>query len=254
MIIKDIKILLKSEDMALDRVICTLEKIEDILILQRNYKGEPMMHTVVGSYRELHDDSKNSPTSERFLMELLLQCCCLDCVTDYDEVYVFNTAVSVFMKDILEWYAGRELLEYYDEVDASVIPIMLVLRHQTSMSQLREIFQKYIHSIPTIEQLRDEKFQIIKTEVEEWIYRRWTRMPTLFPSIKEDFITSHRRGNAVAGYKRVLSALIILFDTSTPAKMLYSMVNHYLPQVAQHVSHFNEEAIERAYEMRASIK
>ncbi|MBR4298589.1 MAG: hypothetical protein IKT59_02645 [Bacteroidales bacterium] len=249
-----IEIMLKSEDVVFDRVICTLEKLEDILIVERNCKSESLIHTVIGSCRDFHDDSNNSATSEMLLEELLLQCHCLDFVADYEDTDIFNTAVTVYMKALLEWYAGRTSLSYYDEVDSSVIPIMLVLHRRISLFQLNDIFQAYVHSIPTIEHLHDERFQIFKAEVEEWIYGRRTWMPIPVLSKNEDVITSHRRGNAVDGYKRIMSSIIILSDTSSPAKILYKIVDNYLPQVAQQVSHINEETIDRAYEMRTRIR
>ena len=246
---------LESEDDIFHRIIIALERLERFLNSERGLSGSELKLTAVGTERDLHDDVKNVPTRETYFYEILLQCLCLSiAAVPYEDGDVFETAVESFMTDLLEWYAGRELLEHYDEVDASVIPIVLVLTDQINGNNPDEMLRKYFYNIPLADRSNEEKCRIIKTEVEGWFDVRWLWRPTPIHLDKSGDITSHRRGNAVDGYKRVLLALIILFDTSEPAKMLYSIVKNYLPQIAQQVPNFNEEAIERAYEMRAHIR
>ena len=165
---------------------------------------------------------------------------------------MFDTAVESFMKDLLEWYAGRELLDYYDEVDASVIPVIVALTYQSN--NIAEIFQKYVYTIPTIEQSHEEKYQAIKTGVESWLLGKHLAEESLkqpvFDSDKDGYITPHVRGNAVDGYKRVISALTTMFDTSAPVKMFYKMVNKYLPHITKQISSINEESIDELYERK----
>lgn len=244
---------LQSEDNIFHRTIIALERLERFLNIERGFSGDSLKHTAIGTSRDFHDDSKYVPTRDSYFMELSIQCSTLYVAAHYEDKEVFITAVEAFMKDLLEWYAGRELLDYYDEVDASVIPIMVALTYQSN--NIDEIFQKYVYTTPTVEQSHEEKYQAIKTGVESWLLGKHLAEESLkqplLQSNKDGYITSHIRGNAVDGYKRVISALTTMFDTSAPTKMLYKMVDKYLPYVVQQIPNVNEETIDDLYEKKA---
>jgi len=244
---------LQSEDNNFHRTIIALERLERFLNSERGLNNSELKSTAIGTSRDFHDDAKNTPTRESYFMELSIQCSTLYIAAHYDDKEVFETAVEAFMKDLLEWYAGRELLDYYDEVDACVIPIMVALTYQSN--NIDEIFQKYVYAIPTVEQSHEEKYQAIKTGVESWLLGKHLAEESLKQpqslSNQEGYITSHIRGNAVDGYKRVISALTTMFDTSAPSKMLYKMVDKYLPYIVQQFPSVNEETIDDLYEKKA---
>lgn len=241
--IGDIQVQLQSEDNVFHNVIIALERLEQFL-----YKGKSdLLTTAIGTSRDLHDDEKRVSTELVYFEELALQCGSLRFAASYDDKAIFKVAVEAFVRDLLEWYAGRQFLEYYDEVDASVIPIIVAL---TNGKNIDDVFQKYVYSFPQIEETQEEKYHKVKHGMEDWIMARHImeeRQTESFLSETDGLITSHSRGNVIDGYKRIIAALTTKFETSAAVKMFYKIVQEYLPSVTQMMPNINEESIDELY-------
>lgn len=244
---------LQSEDNNFHRTIIALERLERFLNSERERSASELKLTAVGTDRDYHDDVKHVPTRDSYFMELALQCNTLYMTAHYDDSEVFRIAVESFMKDLLEWYAGRYLLDYYDEVDASVIPIIVAITYESN--NVSEIFQKYVYTIPSVERTQEEKYIMVKEGVEAWLlgrhYAEVSANNSPIQTGNESYVTPHVRGTALDGYKRIIAALTTSFDTSAPVKMFYKMVNKYLPGITKQISDINEEAIDELYEKKA---
>ena len=144
---------LQSEDNNFHRTIIALERLEIFLNEERKVSAQ-LQQTAIGTDRDRHNESKNLPSKESCLMELLLQCNTLCVTAGYDDKEIFNAAVEAFLHNLLEWYAGRQLLDYYDEVDASVVPLISALTYQ---SNVMDVFQEYVYRIPEREKTIEEK-------------------------------------------------------------------------------------------------
>lgn len=235
---------LQSEDNVFHRTIIALERLERFLCKD----NDKLKITAIGTSRDLHDDKKNIPTNDSYYMELSIQCGMLYIAANYENKEVFDVAVEAFMNDLLEWYAGRQLLESYDEVDACVIPIIMALSYKSN--NIDEIFQEYVYSFPKIEMSDDEKYQMVKSGMEKWLIARHIMQENLSENNMLEstgLITTHSRGKAVEGYKRIISALSSRFDTSAPLKMFYKMIKEYLPQITQMMPNINEDSIDELY-------
>ena len=235
---------LQSEDNNFHRTIIALERLEIFLNEERKVSAQ-LQQTAIGTDRDRHNESKNLPSKESCLMELLLQCNTLCVTAGYDDKEIFNAAVEAFLHNLLEWYAGRQLLDYYDEVDASVVPLISALTYQSNMM---DVFQEYVYRIPEREKTIEEKYDEVESGIRAWIEGQDHKRKELyqFSSYKEDdgLITSHRRGDAIDGFKRIMCGMCSMFRISAPAMMVYNVVNQYLPKITAMCPHINKETIE----------
>lgn len=100
---------LQMEDDAFHRNIVALERLEAFLN-HANKRQVNLLQTAVGTDRDHHPDDMDS-TEEMCYLELQLACKGLYMCASYPDAEVFNIAVEAFMKDLLEWYGGRSLLD-----------------------------------------------------------------------------------------------------------------------------------------------
>lgn len=242
--IGDLQKQLQSEDNNFHRTLIALERLE--MFLNKERGTNLLKQTAVGTNRDLHDDTKNLPTYESYILELSLQCLTLYLTAGYDDKEIFNTAVKAFMNDLLEWYAGRELLDFYDEVDASVIPIIVAI---TRSADVFEVFEKYVSHVSLEIKSSEDGYNQTKSGVETWILgQHLSKQPINQPT--EGYITSHNRGEAFEGYKRVIKALCVMCSDSAPVKMFYKLVSQHLPHITQQLPDTNEESIDKLFEMK----
>lgn len=67
----------------------------------------------------------------------------------------------------------------------------------------------------------------------------------------EDFVfTQHQRGDAVDGYKRLIMAMLSLYDEAMPAIVVYRTVSNFLPQISETVSTISESSISEYIESK----
>ena len=236
---------LQSEDNNFHRTMIALERLE--MFLNKNRGTELLNQTAVGTTRDLHDDTKNPPTYESYILELSLQCNTLFMAASYDDKEIFEAAVEAFMNDLLEWYAGRELLDFYDEVDTSIIPIIVAI---TRSANVFEVFEKYVSHVSLEKKSSEDGYNQTKSGVEAWILGQHFVKQQPINQPNDGYITSHKRGEALEGYKRVIKALCVMCDDSAPVKMFYKLVNQYLPHITQQLPDTNEESIDRLFDLK----
>lgn len=238
---------LQDENDVFDILIIALEKLESVLLQEKNLVLDK---TAIGSERDLS-------SVIRFLDEgiekIKLHCISLNICSSYDDKDVFKMAAKMFMQDLFEWYAGRAELNFFDEVDAAVIPILESLV-DSDQDKILSDFETYVYKPSNnIEETLDEKYTKVKSGFDAWIKAQHyfgQRQSQEKPGEKKQ-IFSHKRGEAVDGYIRVMKALTTMNTTSAPAKLLLQMVNEYLPEIVGAVPHINEEFIDGYFEKKA---
>lgn len=238
----------QAEDNIFHRTIVALERLENFL--NEEHGAKKLVQTAVGTTRDRHDDTKNIPTRDSYFMELLLQCNALPITTVYDDNEVSKLAKELFIKDLFQWYAGRFLLDYYDEIDACIIPIMYALT--SNKDEIINSYQKYIYKIPILEQSNEEKYNMIKRGMEALILGKATVAEDVLET-KSGYITNHFRGEAIDGYKRVITALTTLVDDKKEIELIYDTVKEYLPCIIKQTPNINKTTIEVAYSLRSEL-
>lgn len=246
-----IQAMLQAEDDAFHRTLVSLERLESHL-LPNGQVYPQLKHTAAGTSRDHHDNSMPVAHESMYYLELSLDCKALYMCAHYDNPEVFKIAVEAFMKDLLEWYGGRNLLDFYDAVDTAIIPLMVAVSYKSN--QIDDLFDKYVYETPIIaNDTTEEKYQAVNEGLNAWlrgghIYEHETQNAN--PNPEADLTTSHYRGSALDGYKRIVAALSYVCDTSAPLKMFVKMVNEYLPDVASQLPGINEDAIDQMYDQR----
>ncbi len=244
---------LQMEDDAFHRNIVALERLEAFLN-HVNKRQVKLLQTAIGTDRDHHPDDMDS-TEEMCYLELQLACKGLYMCASYPDAEVFNIAVEAFMKDLLEWYGGRSLLDYYDSVEAVVIPMMAALSHTSK--EIDSLFETYVYIASELSQATvEEKYDAMKTGVNAWLKAQHIlehEVKSQNVSMEDELITSHHRGTAIDGYKRIIAALTNLFEDSAPLKIFVKMVKQYLPQIANQLPSITEEAIDQMYEQKHSL-
>lgn len=234
-----IQVKMKLLDDVFHRVIIALERLETFLEIHRNGEDAAKFATTgMHGERDLHDDQKNPPTLESMLGEVQLQCSALFFQTGFDDEKLFVQTMKYFMPDLLEWYggrckwvAGREIP--YDKVEACVLPVIVSLSRQVeSVTEIMQVFGDYVTKLKSIGDLSpDEKAEAVKKGFETFLVAR-----NLLGEQLQEFVASgekvelsvHRRGTALDGYKRLIDAMLKLYDTTTPAKRVRDMFNAYV--------------------------
>lgn len=243
---------LQMEDDAFHRNIVALERLEAYLN-HVNKRHVNLLQTAVGTDRDHHPDDLES-TEEMYYLELQLACKGLYMCASYPDAEVFNIAVEAFMKDLLEWYGGRSLLDYYDPVEAVVIPMMAALSHTSK--EIDSLFETYVYKASELSQATvEEKYDAMQSGVNAWLKAQHIlehEVKTENVSMEDELITSHQRGSAIDGYKRIIAALTNLFEESAPLKIFVKMVRQYLPQIANQLPSITEETIDQMYEQKHS--
>lgn len=243
------RIKMKFLDDVFHYMIIALERLETFLEFHR--KGDDatkFVATGMFSPRDLHDDQENPPTIESVLREVQLQCSALFFQTQFDNDKLFKQAMKYFMTDLLEWYGGRGKEIPYDEVERFVLPIAVSLSRQVdSVDDIMQVCDDYVIKLLRIEDFSDEqKEQAIRDGFVAFLKARLRVGEQLqeFASTGEEAVFSaHRRGSAVGGYTRLMDAMLRLYDTATPAKMIRSTFNAYVEGLPD----FTDEMIEKTF-------
>ena len=246
--------ILQDENDVFHNAIIALERLEQCLNATEHQESHLLIQTAIGTKGDHHTAETNKRDKEGWLTELLLQCQTIYFNSDYDDKEVFDAAAKLFVENLLEWYAGRRFLSYYDIVDSCVIPLILAISHQRV--NFEDIFKKYVYDITagnaanaTLEQKYEQTkegfaaytaagYIIAKEQNEE-------NMPN------NDIITSHKRGNASDGYRRIINGLTSpMCETAAPAKLFYKEVLKYLPEVVASIPEINETSIDAIFTAR----
>ena len=249
--IEVIQKLIQDEDEQFDVTIMALEKLEFLLVKEKSTKKELAL-TAMGTERDKNPELRSVNGAFK---ELKLQCTSLNICAVYEENEVFELAVQYFMKKLYEWYAGREILEFYDEVDCAIIPIMYALLNK-DLKDLNSEFEKYVYKAPANEnESVNDKYEATRAGLEAWILAQHYFSISQKEKKENDLndgemIISHKRGEAVDGYIRIMKALTTMFYNSAPAKFVYQMTAKFLPEIVESIPHINEEYIESFYEKK----
>jgi hypothetical protein len=250
-----INVRMKGLDDVFHNVMISLERLESFLeIERRGEKAVKTVHTAVSTPRDLHDDQKTPPTRESIIGEVQLQCSALFFQTKFDDDKLFRQTMQFFMNDLLQWYGGRDRNIPFDEVEMYVLPVIMSLsRYQVeSVADIMKVCDQYVVKLRRIEDFTDEEKEkaveegfiaLIKGQdhTEEQIKK-------FIESGAEVSLTAHQRGTAVDGYKRLMQAMVSLYNETTPAKTVRQIFNAYvegLPKVT-------DEEIEAAVKKHGS--
>lgn len=242
--------LMRYTDDAFHRIMICLERLEAYLEVERLKGFKPSLRqTAIGTDRDLHNDSLIEPTRELMFAELMGQCMTLNIQTSAlsgtDE---YGDTVRYFYRDLLEWYGGRDSSIPYNEIEAAVIPIMSSLNHNSDNKNIRQIFESYVSKIPSIHDFSEEDQR--NAVITSW--RELVRIQEKVNSDMRDFenigddnysLTCHNRGDALKGYKRIVSALIEILDDMVPAQVFVHTIRHYLPEIAELCPTISESSI-----------
>lgn len=246
---------LQSENNVFHGMIVALERLESHLTRADNTQVGELKRTAVGTSRDRHATGVE-PSAEMCFVELSMDCGTLYLSAHYDDPEIFKIAVEAFLNDLLEWYGGRSLLEYYDEVDASVIPIVAALSRTSK--NIDALFEKYVYKASDLsDESVDDKYNAMKSGMNSWIKAQMitgNERKTNVDMHESELITSHFRGNALDGYKRIIAALTNLFSESAPLKMFVNIVSEYLPEVSSQLPSINTESIDNIYNQKEAYK
>lgn len=241
---------LRYTDDAFHRVIICLERLEAYIELELSGNIEKLKQTAVNTSRDNHDDNKIIPTKKLLFEELAGQCMVLQMqIGSLKTEDCYNQLLSFFYNDLLEWYGGRLSEHQYDKLDAAIIPIIAALNSQ--QSDIETIFSKYVAELLIMEDLTEEERR--ESVIEGWRtiikvseHHRQEEVADLsMNDLKEnDFIlTSHMRGTAVEGYKRIIHALIHLFDDIVLPCTFINTIKTHCPDITEQCPTLNEDYI-----------
>lgn len=241
------------------RLIISLERLE-IFIEGMRLEGkanDALSITAINSTRDLHDDSTNPPSRDSFFGEVQLQCSALFFQTDLKDKEELASFVKHFLLDLLEWYGGRNDSIPYNGVDAFILPIIVSLSQQVKgVDEILEVTNKYVAKIPDMSSFTDDKkADAISNAMEKLIIMmdKYHHQEHENNNEDEDFVfTQHRRGDAVDGYKRLIMAMLSLYDETMPAIVVYRTVSNFLPQISETVSTISESSISEYIESKNS--
>lgn len=241
------------------RLIISLERLEIFLEGMRleGKANDALSITAINSTRDLHDDSTNPPSRDSFFGEVQLQCSALFFQTDLKDKEELASFVKHFLLDLLEWYGGRNDSIPYNGVDAFILPIIVSLSQQVKgVDEILEVTNKYVAKIPDMSSFTDDKkADAISNAMEKLIIMmdKHHHQEHENTNEDEDFVfTQHRRGDAVDGYKRLIMAMLSLYDEAMPAIVVYRTVSNFLPQISETVSTISESSISEYVESKNS--
>lgn len=243
----------KGLDDVFHRTIIALERLELFLMMAKKENApETINQTAINSSRDLHNDEKNPPSRDSFFGEVQLQASALFFQTEFDDKEVFSKAVEYFLNDLLEWYGGRNQDVPFDEVEKFFIPIMVSLNRQAaSVVDIMQSVSSYVGELKGIESLSlEEKEKAVMDGFKAFIladHKTKEENQAFEASGKEATFTSHKRGIALDGYKRLYLAFMELYDNPNPAKLLVTVANNYLPTMAQSCPDISLEAIDTKF-------
>lgn len=246
---------IQRENNIFDRVIISLEYLEDIITKKKC--GDCNLYiTAKGSKRDLHTEVRDMKGA---FEELSLQLMALKIASYKEDKEIFDIAVELFTKNLLEWYAGRKDIKLYDEIESTIIPIVDSLENKDYITD----FETFVYKSPADDNLSiNDKYEMTLEGIKAFIIAQ-DKIKTqttnqLLPIQSEDgelnIIYSHKRGNAVEGYERIMKALMSLYYVSAPAKKVYKFIAKYLPEVTNHIPHINEAYIDNFFKNKQQFE
>ena len=236
---------LKCIDDVFHRVIIALERLETFLEFCRKGKdAAKFIITGMNGPRDLHDDLQCPPTRESLLGEIQLQCAALFFQVEFDDEGMFKHVMNYFMSDLLEWYGGRSKSIPYDEVEKCVLPILVALNRQAdSVSEIMQVYREYVsNSILT----NDIDINLKNEHVSGFVLGGFIRPQEFVESEAGAKFSEHRRGSANNGYRRLMAAMLKLYDTTAPAKRVRDTFTAYVKGLPE----FTDEVIDQAIARR----
>lgn len=234
---EQIQVRFKMLDDVFHNVIIALERLETFLAVEENDKGK-IQTTAMLSDRDLHDDQLRPPTRKSIYGEMQLQCTTLYFQTQFNNKETFEKAQKYFLKDLLEWYAGR-VGKQPNDVERFFVPFVGSLsREITSVAQIPELVKKYVCDIDlTMNSYTDEQKEKAITEgYTAWVlagHKYSARMKEFEQSGQEVKLTEHRRGEASEGYRHLRTTFDAIYEDKTPLALLDKLVALYLPELLE---------------------
>lgn len=242
---QQLQIRFKMLDDVFHRAIIALERLESFLAVEDNYQGK-IPTTAILSDRDWHDDQRNPPTRKSFYGEMQLQCSTLFFQTNLASKEAFERAQKYFLKDLLEWYAGR-MDKRPNDVERFFVPLVGSLsREITSVPQIYELVRKYVCDIDlTMNSFTDEQKEKAITEgYLAWLRAQWKyneSLKSFMLSGEEVKLTEHKRGDAIDGYRHLKTTFAAIYDDKTPLALLDKLVSLYLPELKQAAEEVEKE-------------
>lgn len=236
-------------DNVFHRMVVALERLEiftEAVRLGGNANTE-LSTTAIRTDRDMHDDASNPPTRDSFYGEVQLQLSALYFQTQIDDKEIFNPAVKYFLGDLLEWYGGRSESIPYNGIDAFVLPIIVALSQQVKdVAEIMEVVEKYVAVIPGISSYSDEeKAEAIANGMEKLILvTEHNHEQSHQSDLQEDVIfTVHKRGEQLEGYKRLINAMLHMYNEAMPAIVVFRTIDNFLPEITAALPTITEENI-----------
>lgn len=236
-------------------VLLGLERLELYLEYKRLNGGKPsLVSTAIHTKRDNYDYSNDCLDGVVVYQDLNTYLTSFGVATKRMQLEEFenyhNETVGFFLNDILQWYGGRDQQIPYNDVEAAIVPILLLLSHRCDNSNVEKAFETYVAApwknvVYSEEIQKDGVFHAFKQYLVA-VEKIKTEQLSEVEFVDGDFsFTSHQRGDAVDGYKRLFAALIELFDDVIPAKVLVHMVIQYCPNVANQCPYISEIIVEQ---------
>ena len=231
----------------------TINALERLEMYLDGNKSVSLIQTSAGDKRDFHAEQDNR-SSDAYYDELAMKCNSLFQAAKFDDKEVFQAAAEVFVKDTLEWYAGREGFEY-NAVDSASIPIFVAITRQAKKArEVDDMFDEYVYNSKDKNMSIDEKYEATLDMVNAWIRAKHMAEEGKLHEAREseqvDTFTSHKRGEAVDGFKRLFSFTTTQYDTTFPAKLLIKTINEFAPDITSQFKDINEDSIEKIFKMR----
>ena len=236
-------------------VLLGLERLELYLECQRLNGAKPSlistaMHTQRDNYNYQEDSLDGTVVYQDLNVYLTSFGVATKRMQTEDLERYHNDTIGFFLKDMLQWYGGRDQQIPYNDVEAAIVPILLLLSHKCDNSNIEQAFETYVAA-----PWKDVKYS--DEELKEGVLTAFKQYLVVVEKIKEEQLseveymdgnfsfTSHQRGSAVDGYKRLYAAMIDLFDDVVPAKLLVYMVMQYCPNVAEQCPAISGDIVEQ---------
>lgn len=220
--------------------IIALERLEQFLYVeeQAEDKKTAFHQTAVGSERDIHNDVDNPPTRNSFYMEVQLHCTNLFMQSRLEDKETFERTQKYFLKDLLEWYAGRQNATFND-VDRFFVPLVGALSRQVSdITQVSKTVSYYVCELATVSDYSDDEMANAITDIFGKIYQAQKileeRMKVLLDSGVEIELTQHQRGSMQEGYQHLKSAFSELYpEDIAPQQILDKQLIKYYPELSE---------------------
>lgn len=245
-----IKIMLKGFDDVFHTLIIAMERLEAYLEIEKRGLVPPTIKlTAVKTDRDGHNDDRVIPTRDSFLGEVQLDCSALVFQPKSFDADSYRKTASFFLNDLLEWYGGRSNEIEFNEVDAFALPILTILNLSTTNPlDVMELVEKYVTHIKRIyEYSEKEQEQAVRGGMSAYLlgqHKTQEQMAAFIASGLDVELTSHQRGSALEGYKRLFEAFTTLYTETLPAKTLIRIISDYIPEIANACPDICEQNVE----------